>query len=77
MLSKTFTKFIFHDSQKYSIASKLAFIHYRIFAVDIEIGHNIVDSNGQEWTQTVESRSHKCNPIRLWKVIKYLNRKRA
>ena len=35
------------------------------------------NSSRQKWTQTVESCSHKYNPLRLWDIIKSLNGKPA
>ena len=38
--------------------------------LNAESHHNIASTNRQKWTQTVESCSHKCTPLRPWSIIK-------
>ena len=49
--------------------------HQQIPELNKQIRHNIADSNRRKWIQTVEPCSHKCNPSRLWSILKSLNGK--
>ena len=49
----------------------------QIQELNAEIHHNIKISNRQKWTPTVESCLQKCNPSRLWSMLKSLDAKRT